>query len=276
MINNYSFEDVDRPEDQQKGRVGAGIFLVIVIIALVWPWFSTEYPIPEAEGLMASFGNVEVAGGGAENVSDEVTEEAQPDPQEEVQEETTQEVEEVEEIEEVETSEMDDAPPVKTTPDVKPNTTKSDNSSTKSNNAPQDNTPKVNSNALFGGGGGTGTGSGAGQQGVPDGKGNLGGTGRGDKGNGDGAIGNRPNIRKCDDYKASNNSGWSEAGRIVVRICVNAAGNVVSAEQVIKKSTTINSRMVNLALGCAKEYKYEPKPGAANACGEITITFGLE
>ena len=27
------------------------------------------YPVPEAEGLMASFGNVEVAGRGAENIN---------------------------------------------------------------------------------------------------------------------------------------------------------------------------------------------------------------
>ena len=276
MVNNYSFEDVDRPEDKQKGRIGAGIFLVLVIIALFWPWFSTEFPIPEAEGLMASFGNVDVAGGGAENPTEQVTNETQTEPQEEEQEEEQQEEEVVEEVEEVETSEMEDAPPVKTTTDVKPNTTKNTNTSTKSNNAPQDNTPKVNSNALFGGGGGSGTGSGSGQQGSPDGRGDLGGTGRGDKGNGDGAIGNRPNIRKCDDYKSANNAGWSESGRIVVRICVNAAGDVVSAEQVIKKSTTISSKMVNLALGCAKQYKYEAKPGAPSACGEITISFGLK
>ncbi len=268
MINNYSFEE-DRPEDQWKGRIGAGIFFIFLMIALVMPWFEKEFPIPDSEGLMASFGNVEIAGGGAETPSDVTQEETNPEPQEE----ETQETEVVpQEVEEVETVEDNSTPPIKTTPDVKPTPTPNKNNNT-SSNSKADETPKPNTNALFGGGGGTGTGEGPGKQGTPDGKGDLGGTGLGDKGDGDGAIGNRPNIRKCDNY--SGNWSGTEQGKVVVRICVNAAGNVVSAEQIIKKSTILKSSMVDLALGCAKEYKYQAKPGAPNACGEITIQFGL-
>jgi len=262
ITNNYSIEDFEKPEDKQKGRIGAGVFLLIVLIILFFPWFETIYPVPEAEGLMASFGNVEVAGGGSENPTDEVQEEETTPNTEET--ETTEEVVE----DDVETVEDDNSPSVS-------EETPSDNPTTNNNT---DDGPKVNNNALFPGdnNGGTGTGEGPGKQGTPDGKGDLGGTGRGDEGDGDGALGARRNLTKCNDYKDANKATWNEEGVAVVTICVNHRGKVISAKINRRKSTITSSRLIDLAVGCAKEYTYQKAPGQPDACGDITIRFGIQ
>lgn len=263
ISNNYtSLEDFEKPEDKQKGRIGAGIFLFVVLFILIFPWFHTEYPIPEAEGLMASFGNVEVAGGSEDFVQEEPVE--QPTEEQTVEEPVEEVVEEpIEEVEEVETV-KNDAPVVT---EEKP----------KTESKPTPPKPKVNDNALFQGNSktnGKGTGSGNGIQGTPDGKGDLGGTGNGDKGKGKGKIGSRRNIRKCEDYKKGNAS-WQEKGKAVVTICVDARGRVVEAKFNRRKSTITSQALIDLVVGCAKEYRYEKAPGAPEACGDITIQLGL-
>ncbi len=265
LTNNYSLEDFDNPDDKKKARIGATIFFILVIILIGFKWFSTEYPIPEAEGLMASFGNVEIAGGGVENPTDEVSEEK---PQEEVVEQT---VDKVEDIEEVET--VDDPSDITVKSTDKPTKTTSKNTNQNTSTPPK---KQVNNNAMFGGGGGgIGTGTGVGKQGTPDGKGNLGGTGRGQKGNGKGAIGNRENIKQCQDYKLGKTNS-NESGKVTFRICVNANGDVISADLIRKKSTLTSSSLIKLAQGCAKSHKYKKKPGAPDACGELVIKLGLE
>lgn len=256
---SYDIESFDKPEDKRRGMIGTATFHAILLFLIIFPWFSTVYPIPEAEGLMASFGDVDIAGG-AESEQEQPAEEP-------VEEEPVEEVEEVEEIEEVETVEDTEAPVVNET---KPKETK----------PKADPKPKVNNNALFGGGSGNskgsgkGTGSGTGVQGKPDGKGDLGGTGNGAQGNGSGKIGSRRNISKCEDYK-SGSASWKERGKAVINICVNAKGKVISAEFVRRKSTITSQSLIDLVVGCAEQYKYEKAPGMPNACGEITIQLGL-
>ena len=98
-INNYNnIEDFEKPEDRQKSRIGAGLFLVAVLFLLIFPWFETTFPIPEAEGLMASFGDVEIAGGSEDFVKpvEEPAEEPIEEPVEEPVEEPIEDpVEEV-------------------------------------------------------------------------------------------------------------------------------------------------------------------------------------
>lgn len=256
---SYDIENFEKPEDRKKGLAGTTIFHILLLLLIVWPWFSTVYPIPEAEGLMASFGDVEVAGGGEESTDpvEEPIEEPVEEPIEEPVEET---VEEVETIDDNETPAItEDKPKVE---ESKPKT--------------ESNKPKVNNNALFTKkGNGKGTGTGSGTQGRPDGKGDLGGTGNGEKGNGSGKIGSRRNISKCDDYKKGNAS-WQERGKAVVKICVNAKGRVTSAKIVRRKSTITSQTLIDLVEGCAQNYRYEKVPGAPDACGEITIQLGLK
>ena len=74
---------------------GTIIFHMLLLLMIVWPWFTTVYPIPEPEGLMASFGEVEIAGGN--NVQQKEQEEQEE--QEEVKEDPVEEIEDVETVE---------------------------------------------------------------------------------------------------------------------------------------------------------------------------------
>ncbi|MFT5647344.1 MAG: hypothetical protein ACI976_002034, partial [Aureispira sp.] len=178
ISNNYSsLEDFEKPEDKQKGRIGAIFFVVIILIVLIFPWFTTTYPIPEAEGLMASFGDVELAGGSEDFVKPAEPTPPQPEP-------VVEPV--VDKVEDVETVENDADPVVDVKPDPTPTPPTPDPTPT-----PTPPKPSVNDNALFGKGNtnGKGTSKGDGIQGTPDGKGDLGGTGNGDKGKGGGKLG---------------------------------------------------------------------------------------
>ncbi len=258
ISNKYSIDQIDRPEYVRRGRIGAITFVMIVLIILIWPWFNTLYPVPEAEGLMASFGNVEIAGGGAENINQQPQEENSPTNTDNTDTEESDDTEE-----EVETVDDDQSTVVNQT----------SNSNTTPNTTQSDPEPQVNQAAIFGpNSNGTGSNSGPGNQGTPDGKNDLGGTGRGDKGDGDGKIGNRKLINKCDDYKVTN-AGWQQNDKVVFKICVDQSGRVISADVVRRKSTVVKTSLINIAKGCAMLYRYEPDPNSQQACGEITINF---
>lgn len=266
IANNYSsLEDFEKPEDKRKGRIGAGTFFILVLIILIFPWFTTTYPIPEAEGLMASFGDVELAGGSEDFVKPAEPTPPQPKPEPVVKQPVVEE-EDVETVKNDEDPVVDEKPeptPTPPTPDPKPD--------------PTPEPPKPDPGSLFSGKGktnGKGTAQGDGVQGRPDGKGDLGGTGNGDKGKGRGKIGSRRNISKCEDYKKGSTS-WQEKGTAVVTICVDARGKVVNAEFNRRKSTITSQALIDLVVGCASEYRYEKAPGQPEACGDITIQLGL-
>jgi outer membrane biosynthesis protein TonB len=264
ISNNYSsLEDFEKPEDKQKGRIGAITFVILVLALLIIPWFTTTYPIPEAEGLMASFGDVELAGG-----SEDFVKPAEPTPP---QPEPVKVDPVVEKVDEVETIENNEDPIVDKKPDPTPTPPTPTPEPT-----PTPTPPKPDPGSLFPGNGktnGKGTGTGDGVQGTPDGKGDLGGTGNGDKGKGKGKIGSRRNVSKCEDYQTGSTS-WQEKGTAVVTICVDARGKVVNADFNRRKSTITSQSLINLAVGCAQEYRYEKAPGSPEACGDITIQFG--
>jgi len=88
------------------------------------------------------------------------------------------------------------------------------------------------------------------------------------------AMNKRRVVQKCDDYQVGNTS-WNERGKAVVKICINEKGKVMNAELVHRKSTITNPALIDLVVGCAKQYRYERAPGAPNVCGEITIRLGL-
>lgn len=263
-MSEYSLDASERPEDKNKGRIGAGIFGVLVLVFFVFPFFSTIYPVPEAEGLMASFGNVEYAGG---NDSDNPN----PPTEEEPQPEETKTEPIVEEVEDVETVEDDNSDPIKTTTEpvkTKTEPVKNNNDNTNTNSEPK---KTVNTNAVFGGGG-DGDNTGPGDQGDPKGKKDIGGgNGTGDQGDGTGKIGNRKIKNKCDALK-----NWDgEQGVVWVYITVNKSGTVTEAEAKLKTkngiSTITNRNQWKIAETCAKEYQYDPAEHVAS--GSIPISF---
>lgn len=269
MRNYNNPDELEHPEDQQRGKIVAGAYLVAVLILLFLPWFTTEYPLPEPGGLMASFGNVEVAGGSEDFVQEQPTpEQPQEQPVEQpVEEPVEQPVEDIES----ETANTPDAPTVaENKPEPKPEV-----QPTPPKPAPK---PKVNQNALFPGNSNTngqGSGSGDGRQGTPDGRKELGGTGNGSDGLGNGqGLGQRRILSKCSDYD-NNRASWSEKTTIIVNVCVNSKGKVSRTQVNRRKSKTNDARLLALAEACAKDYRYEPAPGQPDACGEVTIHLKL-
>jgi outer membrane biosynthesis protein TonB len=128
---------------------------------------------------------------------------------------------------------------------------------------------------LFGGGG---KGSGKGNTGKPGNQGDPNGdpnaknlegitTGTGSVG---GSLGNR-NVLSAP--RITDNS--SLEGTVVIAVCVDANGSVVSADFTQKGSTTSNSTLVNLAVNNAKKWKFSAGE-VDKQCGTVTYRFKVQ
>ena len=125
------------------------------------------------------------------------------------------------------------------------------------------------------GGGGTGTGRGntgtAGNQGQRDGDPNnsaLEGMGRG-PGTVSG-FGNR-DVRRAP--KLQENS--QKEGKVVLNVCIDADGNVLTANYQARGSTTADQDLIDAAIRNAEQYRFSPGD-AAKTCGNITYKFILK
>ena len=122
------------------------------------------------------------------------------------------------------------------------------------------------------GGGGTGTGQGntgkPGNQGQPDGDPNskvLEGMGRGAGSiNGFGSRG----VRSAPQLQESS----QKQGRVVLSVCVNASGTVISADFKAVGSTTTDNDLIEAAKRNARQYRFEAG-SAERQCGTITYNF---
>jgi TonB family protein len=122
---------------------------------------------------------------------------------------------------------------------------------------------------LFGDGDGKGNTGTAGNQGDPNGDPNsdiLTGisTGSGTVG---GGLGSRGVART---HKPQDNS--QEQGMVVVKVCVDRSGKVISADFTQKGSTATSSRLKNLAISSAKRWQFAPGQ-VDKQCGTITYNF---
>lgn len=66
-----------------------------------------------------------------------------------------------------------------------------------------------------------------------------------------------------------------KAGRVVVRVCVNAQGKVISADYTQKGSTTTDSDLRQIAENAARKFKFT-EGELERQCGTITIDFRLQ
>ena len=66
-----------------------------------------------------------------------------------------------------------------------------------------------------------------------------------------------------------------KTGRVVVRICVNQDGKVISANYTQKGSTTTDAHLISVAEKNAKKYKFT-KSKIVEQCGNIVIDFKLK
>jgi len=73
-------------------------------------------------------------------------------------------------------------------------------------------------------------------------------------------------------YEPTISDNSQRSGDVVVKVCVNAAGNVTSAKYTQRGSTTTDSYLIGLAEKSAKQYRFT-ESSAEEQCGTITIHF---
>lgn len=66
----------------------------------------------------------------------------------------------------------------------------------------------------------------------------------------------------------------NKEGKVVIALCVDAAGNVIKKNFTQKGSTTADQHLIQLALQGAAKYKFSPSD-AEEQCGTITVQFIL-
>lgn len=125
---------------------------------------------------------------------------------------------------------------------------------------------------LKGSGSGRGNTGKAGNQGDPNGDPNaknLEGihTGKGRIG---GGLGNRGLVSEP---KITDNS--QKEGRVIIKVCVNSDGNVISADFTQRGSTTQDASLINIAKANARKFKFTPSD-VSQQCGTITYDFKLQ
>lgn len=73
-------------------------------------------------------------------------------------------------------------------------------------------------------------------------------------------------------YEPTISDNSQRSGDVVVKVCVNAAGEVTTAKYTQRGSSTTDSYLINLAEKSAKKYRFT-KSEAKEQCGTITIHF---
>lgn len=139
--------------------------------------------------------------------------------------------------------------------------------------------------SAFGSGSGTGSGNTGkpGNQGSPTGTGDnpfgkSSGTGGGE-GGGDGtgvgpSIGGGLSGRKVVSRPTMIDNS-QQTGRVVIEICVDASGKVISADYTSKNSTTSNSTLKDKAIQWARQHKFAASSKEKD-CGTITFNFQVK
>lgn len=121
-------------------------------------------------------------------------------------------------------------------------------------------------------GSGKGNNDASGDQGDPNGKPNqdvLDGisTGSGKVG---GGLGNRGIL-----YEPEINDNSQKTGRVVIKVCVDSSGKVVSAKYTQKGSTTTDQDLIKIAETGAAKYKFTAQE-IEKQCGTVTIDFKVK
>ncbi|MBK7094605.1 MAG: energy transducer TonB [Saprospiraceae bacterium] len=73
-------------------------------------------------------------------------------------------------------------------------------------------------------------------------------------------------------YEPAFEDSSQKSGTVVVRICINDQGKVISARYTQKGSTTTDSELINIAVSNSKKYRFSPSQ-LPEQCGTVSITF---
>ncbi len=71
------------------------------------------------------------------------------------------------------------------------------------------------------------------------------------------------------------NDSTQKQGRVIINICVNGSGKVMSAEYTQRGSTTTDAHLIRLATSSAKKYRFSESQ-VEEQCGEVIIDFKLK
>lgn len=73
-------------------------------------------------------------------------------------------------------------------------------------------------------------------------------------------------------YRAPLRDSTSKTGIVVVQLCANRKGKVISAAYTLKGSTTADEHLVQLAVGNARQWRFA-KSREKKQCGTVTFNF---
>jgi len=287
-----TFENTNEKEDKRKGMYfGLGYTLILLIILLL-PLLTYTYPPPGQEGILVSFGMPEVGQGDdlPDTQPDEIVEPTPPVESEavEVPQETvtppapddnilTSEMEQEIKIREQQDQQRqrEDAERIRQEriererrEAVEAERRRAE-AEAKRQQEEYEQAKRQFGELLGGGRGQTGQ---SGNQGDPGGNPDAGrlegiSTGSGMVG---GGLGDRGVL-----FEPSIRDNSQKTGRVVVRVCVNSQGEVVSAEYTQRGSTTTDGDLRNKAIESAKRFRFTASD-LDRQCGTITIDFRLE
>lgn len=139
----------------------------------------------------------------------------------------------------------------------------------------------------FGKPGATGSGQGntgkPGNQGIPGGTGNNpfgksngtgGGTGGGSGSGSGGSVGDGFGTRRVTSWGQINDNS-QVAGKVVIDVCVDASGRVISAEPTSRGSTTSDAGLRNKAVAAARQTRFQASDNPKQ-CGTLVWNFRLQ
>lgn len=266
-------------KEELTGMVGASIFMILILVILLFSYFTLATPTEDLEGIPVMFGNIESATGYEEppmneivppqqelptpneNIPSEIPLIAQSDEQSiEIEEEKNREKEEEERQKQAMLEEQrrrqEEAERKRREEEKRKEAIKKEMSGLFGENA------NANRGTSEGGEGTQGVSTGNASQGQTSGQGGIGSYDLGGRSVGRGGLA-QPQYT-VDDY-----------GEVVVNITVDPNGNVISAE-VGKGTTTANSTLRNEALKAARSTKFVAISDNKDQKGTITYKFNLK
>ncbi len=268
--------------EQKAGIVGTFVVHNIILLILIMSFISIRNHIPAEGGMIINFGNTQIAGGEREPFINNDPEQQQANP--------VQAKDESEDIEGIMTQNFEEAPVVAKKPEkkteVKKTTEKPAETKPQTTTRPVEETPKVNTKALYTAKGKSteetgksqGLYKGSGNQGSDDGlpdSDNYGigaGTGLGIQVGG-GLQNRRVLSLPKPEFRVQKD------GRVVVEVVVDRDGKVISATPGVKGTTIVDADLYAAAKKAALQSKFAVKPDAQafqTQIGTITYVYKLE
>lgn len=275
------FVNREEPKNRRRSLLISVLIELIIIMLLFLPLLTYPDPPPGQEGILINFGLPDQGGGElAEESVDVPTEEVTPEEEtpEEVKPVTPTKPTKTEKAKEKEVVTTDEPNPKPVKPKTEPKTEPKPEPEKEPEEPRKDAPPKQDAGKIVPNfnknKNGTNPNNKPGEEGDPTGKPNQQTkiNGQGTQGQGSGQVGGGLSNRSATARPVIKDT-FNEEGRVVVSICVDAAGNVTEAKYTQFGSNVSSSKLISLAESNARNWKFGP--GEDNQCGTITYTFKL-